>query len=85
MFYVENLEAVAASEGVVMDWIGPICLGILGIVIVTWGIFVTNFLLQINEGTMDIESKLDLAHKQQMIFVDAMTRLVEVLEKKDED
>ncbi len=33
---------------------------------------------------VSIESKLDKAHKQQMMFVDAITRLVEVLEKKDE-
>lgn len=32
-----------------------------------------------------IEGKLDKADKQLMIFVDLITRLVEVLEKKDED
>ena len=33
---------------------------------------------------VSVESKLDKLHKQQMIFVDLLARLLEVLEKEDD-
>lgn len=42
-----------------------------------WGAYVTRMWRR-------IESKLDKADKQLMIFCDLMARLLEVLEKKDE-